>query len=86
MGCTEEEFTLARVAAIEARILAYETAVLAVGTAGTSSYTFDDGQTRQTVTRHNLTELETKLQSLLNARSTLLASLGRGQAFVRPGF
>ncbi len=82
----DDEFILARIAAIEAMIIALETAIIVVTTSGTSSYSFDDGQTRQTVTRLDLASLEQRLNSLMNQRSTLLASLGRGQAYVRPGF
>ena len=82
---TEEEFILAQVTAIELQIIALNTAIL-TSVGGAVSYTFDDGQTRQTVTRASISEARILYNSLLNLRSTLLAQLGRGQVYVRPSF
>lgn len=82
---TDDEFIVAQIAAVELRIAAVNSAMLTVANGGTS-YSFDDGQTRQSVTRGTMTELTRTLNSLLNMRATLLAQLGRGQTYVRPGF
>lgn len=53
----------ARIDAVTALIVAYEAAVLALSS-GISSYTIDSGQTRQQVTRANMTELRRTLVEL----------------------
>lgn len=82
---TDDEFLAQRIAAAEARIIAIESAILTVASGGTS-YSFDDGQTRQTVTRSSLSELTNELNALISLRASLLAQLGRGQVTVRPRF
>lgn len=80
---TERAFYEARIAATEASIVAYETGLDAFA-AGAASYTLDTGQTRQTVTKANITEMRRHLDSLYNRRATLkarldgAASIGRG--------
>ena len=63
----------ARIAATETAIEAYEAAELALTTGGAQSYTLDTGQSRQTVTRSNLTEIRKGVESLYNRLATLEA-------------
>lgn len=63
----------ARIAATEASIESYEAAELALTTGGAQSYTLDTGQSRQTVTRSNLTEIRKGVESLYNRLATLEA-------------
>jgi len=76
----------ARIAKAEALIAAYEDAILAVASGSVQSYTLDTGQTRQTVTKANLTEMRNVVDSLENRRATLRARLGCGQALARPAW
>jgi hypothetical protein len=75
----------ARLAATEAQIIAYEEALTAIA-GGAQSYSLDTGQTRQTVTKANLTEIRNALSSLENRRATLKARLCGGSVYGRPEF
>lgn len=55
-----------RITAIKLQIVAYEDAILALGVGGIQSYTLDTGQTRQTVTKFDIVELQKTLDMLLN--------------------
>ncbi len=76
----------ARIAAVEAQIIAYEEAILALGTDNMQSYTLDTGQSRQTVTRANMSELKNILAGLENKRSTLLVRRNGSGFHGRPSF
>lgn len=68
-----------RLDATQGLIDAYEAAILAVGTTGgVQSYTLDTGQTRQTVTRADLKELQDILDQLYNRYTTIQARMGVG--------
>ena len=69
----------ARITAVEALIVAHETAIATIA-GGAQSYTLDTGQTRQTVTKANLAELRTTLRELESRRSELRLRL-TGAAF-----
>jgi len=76
-----------RITQTKALIDAYEAALLAFGTNGAlQSYTLDTGQTRQTVTRANLTELQRILDSLYNRLCVFEARLKGGSIQARPGW
>jgi hypothetical protein len=81
----DEAFIRARITAVEAQIVAYEAAVLALGS-GVQSYELDTGQTRQRVTKVDLLRLSGILDSLMNRRQTLRALLNGGGTHVIPGF
>ncbi|HET9954165.1 MAG TPA: hypothetical protein VFQ61_06665 [Polyangiaceae bacterium] len=81
----EDAFIAARIAAIEARILVYEAAALAINN-GASSYSFDDGQTRMSVTRGDLLRLNETIEKLVAQRDMWLARVRGAGAYVRPGF
>lgn len=83
---TEDEFDAARLVVIESMIIAVETALLTAPINGPITYSFDDGQTRQSVTRSSRRELLRELQDLTSMRATYRARLGYGQINVRPGF
>lgn len=87
MTCDDSQFLTARIIATEAAIEKYEAAELALATTGVQSYTLDTGQSRQTVTRANLTEIRKSIDSLYNRRSTLFARRdGCGVVTTRPGW
>ncbi len=84
---TEQDFWLARLEAVNLRIVQLETAILTLTTPGMESYTFDDGQTRQTVTRSNMRGLQEALSALLSQRDVYISRLGvANPVYGRPGF
>ena len=79
-------FTQARITATKAQIVAYEAAALALGTNNVQSYTLDTGQTRQTVTRADLADIQRTIESLYNRCATLEARLNGGSVLVKPSW
>lgn len=59
-------------------------AIAALETSGVQSYSLDTGQTRQVVTKLNLTELRKRAESLLSEISTLEVRCGGGATYGRP--
>lgn len=87
MSCNDFAYLSARIAATEAAIEQYENAELALTTGGVQSYTIDTGQSRQTVTRADLTQIRTGVDGLYNRRATLIARRdGCGVTHMRPGW
>ena len=81
----DNAFLDARIARTKTLILAYEDASDALAT-GAQSYSIDTGQTRQTVTKPQLSQMKTMLLELENRLSTLCQRRdGRG-LYGRPGF
>ena len=82
----DNTFLAARITQTQALIIAYEDAVLALTTnGGVESYTIDTGQTRTTVTRTNLKDINKSLESLYNRLCTMQARLtGGGVTIARP--
>jgi hypothetical protein len=81
----DAEWIAKRITATEASIEAHEAALTALA-GGAQSYSLDTGQTRQTVTKANLTEIRNALNSLENRRATLKARLCGGGVIGRPEF
>lgn len=80
-------FIEARITATKASIVAAEDAELALLGGGIQTYTIDTGQTRQTVTKANITELRNYIDSLYNRLVTLQARLtGGGVVNVGPAY
>jgi len=84
----DQSFTIARITATKLQIVAYENAVLALGTdGGIQSYTLDTGQSRQTVTSADIPALTRILDSLYNRLATLEArAYGRSATYARPAW
>lgn len=83
----ELEFLKAQLVLVEAAITATITAITAVTTGGLASYSFDTGQTRQTVTKSNLGSIRMQLDNLYSLRGWLKSQIcGTGSYYVRPGF
>lgn len=83
----DRAFIQARIDATKAEIIAYEDAALALATGGVQSYTLDTGQTRQTVTRLDLSSIQRTIDSLYNRCATLEARLnGSGTVTARPAW
>lgn len=68
-----QAFLQTRIDAIEARIVAYEAASLALASDGIQSYMLDTGQTIQKVTKLDLQWIESTLEKLMNQLVTLEA-------------
>lgn len=75
-----------RIAIVKALILKYDAALDALSTGGMFQYSLDTGQTRQTVTRHNISSLKATRDSLLNELSTLNARVCGAGTHVVPSF
>lgn len=82
----DRTFITDRITATKAQIIAFEDAALALATNQIQSYTMDSGQTRQVVTRLNLTELENAINRLYNRCATLEARLNGGTLSLRPAW
>lgn len=81
------DFFKERITVIKSQIVAYEDAITAFASHATQTYTIDTGQTRQTVTRADLSQMKTLLQSLYNQLATLEARVnGGGTTIARPGW
>ena len=81
----ERAFIQQRIDKTKVLIIAYEDAAEALA-AGVQSYTLDTGQSRQTVTKLNLTELQNTIDRLYNRCATLGARLNGGTLTARPAW
>ena len=80
-------FIQERITATKALIILYEDAVTALVTGGVESYTLDTGQSRQTVTKLDINNLNKALDTLYNRCATLQARLtGSGSTTARPAW
>jgi hypothetical protein len=79
----DRSFIQDRIDATKSQIIAYEDASLALAS-GVQSYTLDTGQSRQTVTKLDLADLDKTLASLYNRCATLSARLNGGTVMVKP--
>lgn len=70
----DSSFIQARIDATKQQIIAYEDAALALAS-GVQSYTLDTGQTRQTVTKLELSQIQSTIDMLYNRCTTLEARL-----------
>lgn len=84
----DNAFLIERIAKTKLIIEAYEDAILALTGAGAvESYTLDTGQSRQTVTRSNLKDINDTLDGLYNRLCTMQARLtGGGVLIARPAW
>lgn len=81
------DFLQQRITSIQAQIVAYENAIIALATGGIQSYTIDTGQSRQTVTKIELDKLTKVINSLMNQLAVYEARLtGNGTAIGRPAW
>lgn len=80
----DRDFIQSRIDATKAQIIAYETAIEALATGGVQSYTLDTGQSRQTVTRLDLKDLNSTMDSLYNRCATLESRLNGSTITGRP--
>jgi hypothetical protein len=82
----DREFLEQRIAAKKAALLAFDAALTALA-GGAQSYSLDTGQTRQVVTKANLSEMRIMITKLESEISTLQQRLnGYGRFQVRPGW
>lgn len=86
MTCTDTTWLEARITKTKELIEAYENAILALSTGSVQSYQLDTGQTRQSVTKQQLSQLKNTLDSLENRYATLQARLGCARGYGRPAF
>lgn len=73
------------ITAAETSLAAWQAAEAALA-AGAQSYTIDTGQTRQTVTRSNTTEVRNMIESLMNRISMLCKRRDGGAVQVGPSW
>jgi hypothetical protein len=86
MPCSSDrEWLEARIAKTKEMIEATEEAILALES-GAQSYHLDTGQTRQIVTKAQLSQLRNALNALDNRLATLQARLCGGHVHGVPGF
>ena len=79
-------FIKARIAALEAALVAYEDALLALAS-GAQDYMIDTGQTRQRVTKLDLKDLNAVVSSLVNQIEVYETRLnGNGISIGRPAW
>ena len=82
-----DDFLLEQVPAIKAKIVAYNAAIVGIASGAIQSYELDTGQSRQKVTKVNLSVLEDTVAALMNQLTTLEARLcGTGAVHVVPSF
>lgn len=81
----DQAFLQTRIDKAKEQIVAIEEAYLAIATGAISSYTLNTGQSQTTVTKSNLSTLDTLIDSLMNRVAVLEArrngtgvSVGRG--------
>lgn len=85
MASDETAWLTARITRTETLIEAHEDAIAAL-VAGAQTYHIDTGQTRQTVTKAQLSQLKNMLDALENRRATLRARLYGAGIYAKPGF
>lgn len=85
MASDDSEWIRTRIRRTETLIEAHEDAIAAL-VGGAQAYHLDTGQTRQTVTKAQLSQLKNTLEMLENRRSTLRARLCGAATRVIPGF
>lgn len=85
MACST--FMQDRITKTKALIIAYEDALLALGTGGVQEYRLDTGQSDQKVTKMDVKDLQNTVDSLYNTLATLEARCtGNGVLIGRPAF
>lgn len=82
----DRDFIQGRIDATKAQIILYEDASIALATGGIQTYKLDTGQSSQTVTKLNITELDKAIGSLYNRCATLEARLNGGAVIARPAW
>lgn len=87
MGCSHEAWLDQRIEQTRRMIELHEDAILQIGTGAVMSYTLDTGQTRQVVTKQNLTELRNALASF-ESRLEMLENrrCGGGAVVMKPAW
>ncbi len=81
------DFLTDRITKTKELIVIYETAISELVGGQAQSYTLDTGQSRQTVTKANITELNDSLDKLYNRLAVFEARNGRGGGVtVRPSW
>jgi len=81
-----DAFLQTQITATEDQITALNAAILFLYANPHKSYSLDTGQTRQNVSRENLTELQNQLDQLLDRRATLQARCNGATLQIVPGF
>lgn len=76
---------LSRIERTQEMIIIYEDAIAAIG-GGAQAYTLDTGQTRQQVTKAQMSQMKNTLSMLENRLATLCAKVYGAAVICRPGF
>lgn len=81
----DDSFLTSRIAAVKAQIEILEDAFASLASGAIVSYTLDTGQSRQTVTKSDISTISNTLDSLYNRLASLEARLtGCGTVIARP--
>lgn len=82
-----QAYLLERITKTKDLIVAYEDAILALSSGSVKSYSLDTGQSKQSVTKQDVAQLQTTLSSLENRLSILCTRAnGSGTTYVKPGY
>lgn len=82
---TNVQFWVDQITATQNKIVAYNNAIDALTIGGVQSYTLDTGQSRTTVSKFDLKDLNDAVDGLLNRLATLEARVyGCGVVIARP--
>lgn len=85
MSCEDDTaWREARLVKLRALIDAYDDAILQLSTGAVMQYSIDTGQTRQTVTKQQISQIKNVRDSLANEYETLRARLCGAGVNVRP--
>lgn len=83
----DSAFLQARITATQTQIATLEDAAASIASGAITSYTLDTGQSRQVVTRANISLINKTIDSLYNRLATLEARLnGSGTVIGRPAW
>lgn len=82
----DKDFLQERIDATKAQIVLYEAASAALAAGGVQSYKLDTGQSIQTVTKLDLSDLFKTIDSLYNRCATFEARLNGGAVIARPAW
>lgn len=81
----DQAYWNARIVVVQEQIIKYEAAIDAIVTGGVETYLLDTGQSRQNVTKLDISRLQTALSHLFNRLVTIEAyNTGSGTITVRP--
>lgn len=76
------DFLCQQISGLESRITEYQNAALALATNKIQQFSFDTGQTRETVTKFDVRKLEEVIDALYNRYEILCQRCGAGRTII----